>query len=56
VGLAGYTQLVHKHPLMGRAPGGASRAGALYLLIKRIVPDDSDITALIYYIYVVSII
>jgi DNA polymerase I len=40
---------------MGRASGGASRAGAFACLVTRIVPDNSEITALICYIDVVSI-
>src|SRR5215208_465855 len=53
--LAGYTRTVHKHLLMGRALGGGSRAGAFSYLVTRIVPDNSEITALICCIDVVLI-
>src|SRR5215213_6826352 len=41
--------------LMGRALGGGSRAGAFSCLVTRIVPDNSEITALICYIDIVLI-
>src|SRR5215211_1192797 len=40
---------------MGHAPGGSSRAGAFSCLVTRIVPDDSEITALRCYNYIVNI-
>src|SRR5215216_5091231 len=44
-----------RHLLVGRASGGCSRAGAFSCLVTRIVPDNSEITALICYIDVVII-